>query len=638
MRPHPLSTSSLLIALCALPSWAAQGVCPQNATAAGATAAASGQACQAVAKACPTSVAVAAGASTQSSCSQSSAACQAHGDSQASAGCKAEAGGSVGVGFAQAEASTPSALPMVLKDGEVLSFGRSDEGLCTGERVDLMQLIGASGSGQGSERGYMGVSLEVEEGAVTIGSIFDGSPAANAGLRAGDRIVRLGSEEIGSSEALTERLGSSRPGDEVRLLIDRDGWTRELTLTLAPGNPAWGMPGVGGTVEVMEVPGRIAFAPSEHADIVDESEGSEDGIAVFKLHSNDASVEEGSPEGDWVTTIPHGITLVHPDGTERREFIFEVEREDGGVGHVFRLHGKGKGHGEAKEDGNCCQGQALSKAFAVPGGECKIEVRVEGDGHGGQFLQNLDLAPMLKRLDIKIPHVVVRSTGGRGSAECKVECQVKCEESCEKACEQKCEAGVSKAELHGLLMAHAGAKAHAGCCAKASEEECDEDSEDECDEACEATCEEECEEECDHGVAKECETEGLEIALTEEGEGDGEQVRVRRFVLGEGQADYLVVPRTPGGRDVEIQRDLSLPRIAARVRGELAEIGPFRDKIVARRAPQGTGANANELRGELEALRAEVAELRNLRNSLSEIENLRNDLEKLLKALDSKRK
>jgi peptidase M28-like protein/PDZ domain-containing protein/PA domain-containing protein len=58
---------------------------------------------------------------------------------------------------------------------------------------------------------------------VQLAGVTDGSPAALAGLRAGDVIIRLASMNIQSIEDLTAALGAQKPGDEVEIVALRAG-------------------------------------------------------------------------------------------------------------------------------------------------------------------------------------------------------------------------------------------------------------------------------------------------------------------------------------------------------------------------------------------------------------------------------
>ncbi len=67
---------------------------------------------------------------------------------------------------------------------------------------------------------------------ITVRSVVPGSPAAAAGVEAGDRLVRLGGREIASHADLAAVLDAHRPGDIVPLVVEREGETVELALTL----------------------------------------------------------------------------------------------------------------------------------------------------------------------------------------------------------------------------------------------------------------------------------------------------------------------------------------------------------------------------------------------------------------------
>ena len=72
---------------------------------------------------------------------------------------------------------------------------------------------------------YLGSIPEygVNSEGVQLAGVMDGSPAALAGLRAGDVIIRLASKNIQSIEDLTTALGAQKAGDEVEIVALRAG-------------------------------------------------------------------------------------------------------------------------------------------------------------------------------------------------------------------------------------------------------------------------------------------------------------------------------------------------------------------------------------------------------------------------------
>ncbi|MDR1713365.1 MAG: M50 family metallopeptidase [Coriobacteriales bacterium] len=77
----------------------------------------------------------------------------------------------------------------------------------------------------------------------TFASIVDDSPAAEAGIVAGDSVVELDGVAITSWEQFSTALSAMQPGDEVRLVVDHDGTRRSVDVQLADneGRPMLGV-------------------------------------------------------------------------------------------------------------------------------------------------------------------------------------------------------------------------------------------------------------------------------------------------------------------------------------------------------------------------------------------------------------
>jgi S1-C subfamily serine protease len=103
--------------------------------------------------------------------------------------------------------------------------------------TDLQRGGSASGSASGSPSipasgGYLGVVAEDARGGATVAEIVSGSPADRAGLAVGDVIVAVDSTATTDAAALIAAIRAHRPGDHVRLRVQRGGTTRTLTATL----------------------------------------------------------------------------------------------------------------------------------------------------------------------------------------------------------------------------------------------------------------------------------------------------------------------------------------------------------------------------------------------------------------------
>ncbi|MBA2518455.1 MAG: trypsin-like peptidase domain-containing protein [Chloroflexia bacterium] len=81
-------------------------------------------------------------------------------------------------------------------------------------------------------RPYVGIIGQDMATGHEIASVEPGTPAAAAGLQAGDIIVAVDGEALGGEVSLLELLFAHRPGDIVTLEIVRDGATEMIDVTL----------------------------------------------------------------------------------------------------------------------------------------------------------------------------------------------------------------------------------------------------------------------------------------------------------------------------------------------------------------------------------------------------------------------
>src|ERR1041384_641 len=106
------------------------------------------------------------------------------------------------------------------------------------EPIQFVSLPSRPAGTLGSARGirvYLGTIPDY--GAVATGvrlaGVSSGSPAAQAGLREGDVIVRLGDKDIQNIEDLTEALQTHKSGDQVNVVVLRAGAPITLRATLS---------------------------------------------------------------------------------------------------------------------------------------------------------------------------------------------------------------------------------------------------------------------------------------------------------------------------------------------------------------------------------------------------------------------
>ncbi|HTX13410.1 MAG TPA: trypsin-like peptidase domain-containing protein [Solirubrobacteraceae bacterium] len=127
-----------------------------------------------------------------------------------------QAGGSIGLGFA-----IPVNSALTVAD-EIISTGSVTHSFIGVQA----QPLAASATGQGGEGGGLFVT-----GVVT------GSPAASAGLQAGDIIREIDGSPATSTDQLMALTLTKRPGDTVELKYERDGREATATITLGARPP-----------------------------------------------------------------------------------------------------------------------------------------------------------------------------------------------------------------------------------------------------------------------------------------------------------------------------------------------------------------------------------------------------------------
>ena len=124
---------------------------------------------------------------------------------------------------------------LIDRDGRLIGMVTMnyDESRFAGAAIPINRILAAVSKRLRSEAGepWLGWTLEFGEGgAVAVARVSPDGPAAKAGVKAGDRLARFGSDAPTTSAAYARTLRLVIPGDEVVVVVARDG--KELTLRL----------------------------------------------------------------------------------------------------------------------------------------------------------------------------------------------------------------------------------------------------------------------------------------------------------------------------------------------------------------------------------------------------------------------
>jgi membrane-associated protease RseP (regulator of RpoE activity) len=118
-----------------------------------------------------------------------------------------------------------------------LGKGTADPGLgvVAGMMKMLAFLIGKAPEPVRLPRGFLGVELDDSGGAVAVKAILAGGPAAQAGLKVGDRISEVRGKTVLSVADVLRRTAALTAGQPVRITVRRGEETRQITVTSGEG-------------------------------------------------------------------------------------------------------------------------------------------------------------------------------------------------------------------------------------------------------------------------------------------------------------------------------------------------------------------------------------------------------------------
>lgn len=106
-------------------------------------------------------------------------------------------------------------------------------------------------------RAIIGVQLDVADGkdGARVLSVSPGGPAAEAGIRPGDRIVAVNGKEVKGDDAsrqIVKFIRDIKPDSKVNIRVARDAKTQDFTVTARPGPAFFGFEG--GVPEIPPIP------------------------------------------------------------------------------------------------------------------------------------------------------------------------------------------------------------------------------------------------------------------------------------------------------------------------------------------------------------------------------------------------
>ena len=131
--------------------------------------------------------------------------------------------------------------PLLDEEGRVIGVNsqiRTGDGASAGVGFavpvdEIKRALPALERGESVERAYLGVRMgPAPEGGAAVGSVEPGGPAERGGLQGGDRIVEIEGQPVDDSDDVSGAVNAGRPGQELRIVVERGGQRRTLTVEL----------------------------------------------------------------------------------------------------------------------------------------------------------------------------------------------------------------------------------------------------------------------------------------------------------------------------------------------------------------------------------------------------------------------
>ena len=200
-------------------------------------------------------------------------------------------------------------------------------------------------SGKKISRGWLGVTIQdVDEYAAKalglkdaqgalIGSVLPDEPAAKAGLKAGDIIVRVGRDDIRNSTELLRSVADLKPGTDVKITVLRNG--KEFSTTVKLGERASQGMSQGGAQEEGGTSLGLTIRPLNKEDARSlQLPANTEGLVILSVQPGSPAQEAGLRPGDViqsanltpVVSVDELASIVRKDGRERGAVMLQVNR------------------------------------------------------------------------------------------------------------------------------------------------------------------------------------------------------------------------------------------------------------------------------------------------------------------------
>lgn len=217
--------------------------------------------------------------------------------------------------------------------------------------------------------GWLGVQVSDADGGALIDEVVADSPAAKAGLSAGDLIVRVGDSDVGSSSDLVEAISSKAPGTKLKVVVQRDGDEKGFSVKLGARQEG------GFTFATPSVPGDVAHEHEKAVKAEKEAKAGKPAKAAKKAAKAEAS-EEGENASARTASGPGFLGVEYAPGPEGHGTVVTgvvdgSPAEKAGIGEGDVIH---------SINGTEVTADTLPEVISSLGAGSRVKVKLSRDG------------------------------------------------------------------------------------------------------------------------------------------------------------------------------------------------------------------------------------------------------------------
>jgi serine protease Do len=180
--------------------------------------------------------------------------------------------------------------------------------------VQYFRRMGPGNNTISTNKAKLGVYTDKAENTkgVIIKEVSEESPAAKAGLKPGDIIVKVNNTDIETSEDLYKTIGKYNAGDTINITYLRDGKTGNTKAVLEKNNSfqlgnenQWGMRNFNFSIPPMPMNPDFNFRPNNKPMLGVQIEELNDnsGVKINDVNTNSPAEKAGLEKGDILTQI-----------------------------------------------------------------------------------------------------------------------------------------------------------------------------------------------------------------------------------------------------------------------------------------------------------------------------------------------